>query len=138
MSPIKLRQRPAQTGSPHSSRPQDQHGPSDEEPDPDTPSRPRSLPQRPSRSQATTGSSSSGRTSHRRAEGGQYCTQKCLLGLVKGGSLDASCPNVRDHGENRYRIDRPAFLDLIRRQLSEDMDTDCKPVGVPGACGVLF
>ncbi|KAF2179925.1 hypothetical protein K469DRAFT_730386 [Zopfia rhizophila CBS 207.26] len=41
---------------------------------------------------------------------GQYCTQKCLLGLVKGGPLDTSCPNIRDY----------------------------RPVGVPGACGVLF
>ncbi|KAA8641668.1 uncharacterized protein ATNIH1004_011804 [Aspergillus tanneri] len=28
----------------------------------------------------------------------QYCTQQCLLGLIKGGELDWKCPNVSDHG----------------------------------------
>ncbi|KAF2194998.1 hypothetical protein K469DRAFT_648552 [Zopfia rhizophila CBS 207.26] len=138
MSPVRLRQRPAQTGSPSCWQPQDQHDPSDEEPDPDTPSRQRPSPQHLSRTQATAGSSSSSRNSRQGVQSGQYCTQKCLLGLVKGGPLDTSCPNVRDHGGSRHRIDLPTFLVLIRQQLSEDLDTDCKPVGVPGACGVLF
>ncbi|KAF2182685.1 hypothetical protein K469DRAFT_636613 [Zopfia rhizophila CBS 207.26] len=138
MSPVQLRRRPAQTGSPSCWQPQDQHDPSDEEPDPDTPSRQRPPPQHLSRTQATAGSSSSSRNSRQGVQSGQYCTQKCLLGLVKGGPLDTSCPNVRDHGGSRHRIDLPTFLVLIRQQLSEDLDTDCKPVGVPGACGVLF
>ena len=102
MSPVQLRQRPVQTGSPNCWRPQDQHESSDEEPDPDTPSRQRSPPQRLSRTQATTGSSSSSRNFRRGAQSGQYCTQKCLLGLVKGGPLDTSCLNARDHRENRH------------------------------------
>ncbi|KAF2174662.1 hypothetical protein K469DRAFT_681013 [Zopfia rhizophila CBS 207.26] len=138
MSPVQLRRRPAQTGSPSCWQPQDQHDPSDEEPDPDTPSRQRPSPQHLSRTQATAGSLSSSRNSRQGVQSGQYCTQKCLLGLVKGGPLDTSCPNVRDHGGSRHRIDLPTFLVLIRQQLSEDLDTDCKPVGVPGACGVLF
>ncbi|EFW13290.1 hypothetical protein D8B26_005420 [Coccidioides posadasii str. Silveira] len=29
--------------------------------------------------------------------GRPYCSQKCLLGLRDGGSLDPSCPNFEDH-----------------------------------------
>ncbi|KAF2178405.1 hypothetical protein K469DRAFT_695463 [Zopfia rhizophila CBS 207.26] len=57
-------------------------------------------------------------------------------GLVKGGPLDTSrCARSRG---SCYRIDLPNFLDLIRQQLSKDLDTECKPVGIPGACGVLL
>ncbi|KAF2843551.1 hypothetical protein M501DRAFT_926687 [Patellaria atrata CBS 101060] len=137
-SPIQLRGRPALTGSPNCSRPQDQHEASDDEPDPDTPSRQISSPQCPSGTQATAGSSSPSRNSRRGAQSGQYCTQNCLRGLVEGGPLDMLCPNVRDHGESYHQIDTPTFLDLIRQQLSKTLDIDCNPVGVPGACGVLF
>ncbi|KAF2174667.1 hypothetical protein K469DRAFT_456143, partial [Zopfia rhizophila CBS 207.26] len=55
-----------------------------------------------------------------------------------GGPLDMSCPNVRYHLESYHRIDRPTFLTLMHQQLSEDLDTNCKPVGVHGARGALF
>ncbi|PVH92476.1 hypothetical protein DM02DRAFT_619905, partial [Periconia macrospinosa] len=55
-------------------------------------------------------------TSRRRRQSGQYYTQKCLLRLVNRGTLNALCPN----------------------QLSRDLDTDCKPIGRPRACSVLF
>ncbi|OJD10193.1 hypothetical protein ACJ73_09899, partial [Blastomyces percursus] len=29
----------------------------------------------------------------------EYCTQKCLLGLINGGLLDENCPNVASHGD---------------------------------------
>ncbi|KAH8621206.1 hypothetical protein IG631_24149 [Alternaria alternata] len=48
------------------------------------------------------------------------------------------CPNARDHGEGFHQIDRPAFLALMRQQLAVDLDTDCNPMSLPGACGVLF
>lgn len=138
MSPIQLRPRPPPISTPGCWRPQDQHEASDEEPDPDTPSRQRPNPQDPFRAQATAAGSSTSDDSRQGAQSGQYCTQKCLLGLVKGGPLDTLCPNMRGHGQSCHQIDLPAFIVLIRQQLSEDLDTDCKPVGVPGACGVLF
>ncbi|KAH8708410.1 hypothetical protein GQ44DRAFT_628179 [Phaeosphaeriaceae sp. PMI808] len=137
MSPVRLRRRPAQTSSPRCWQPQDPHGPSDEEPDPDTPSRQRRSPRDLSRAQTTAGSLSS-RNSPQGAQSGQYCTQNCLRGLVEGGPLDMRCPNVRVHGKSYHQIDRPTFLARIRQQLSGDLDTDCKPVSLPGACGVLF
>ncbi|KAH8165240.1 hypothetical protein CIB48_g3011 [Xylaria polymorpha] len=137
MSPVQLRQRYASISSPSCARPQDQHAASDEEPDSDTPSRRRPSSQGLSRVQATSSSSSPSQSS-RRGRSGQYCTQNCLLGLVNGGPLDMSCPNVRDHGQSHHQIDQPTFLVHIRQQLSSDLDTDCKPVSLPGACGVLF
>ncbi|KAF2254148.1 hypothetical protein BU26DRAFT_514154 [Trematosphaeria pertusa] len=139
ISPIRLRPRPVQTGSPSCRETPDQHeDSSDEEPDPDTPSRQPSLPQPMARTHAPTGSSSPSRSSQGGSQSGQYCTQKCVLGLVEGGPLDTSCPNVRDHGDSRHRINLRTFLALIRGQLAEDLDIDCKPVGRPGSCGVHF
>ncbi|KAK1907866.1 hypothetical protein P3342_006196 [Pyrenophora teres f. teres] len=137
MSPIQLRRRHTPISSSSCAQPQDQHAASDEEPDSDTPSRRQPSPPRLPRTHATTNSSSRSQSSHR-GQSGQYCTQNCLLGLVRGGSLDMSCPNVRDHGESHHQIDSPTFLTRIRQQLSNDLDTDCKPVSLPGACGVLF
>ena len=135
MSPVQLRGKPIQSSS-SCRRPENQREASDEEPDPDTPSR-QPLSQRTSRTQTIAGSSSN-RTSRRGAEGGQYCTQDCLRGLVEGCPLDTSCPNMQDHGESHHRIDQSTFLVLLRQQLAKDMDTNCQPIGVPGACGVFF
>ncbi|PSN73790.1 hypothetical protein BS50DRAFT_607293 [Corynespora cassiicola Philippines] len=137
MSPIQLRRRPVLPSSPSCWQSQNQREASDEDPDPDTPSQ-----QRPSlrvlhRTQPIASNSTS-RNPRQGARGGQYCTQKCLLGLVKGGPIDTACPNVRYHGRSCHRINLSNFLDRIRQQLSEDLDRDCQPVGVPGACGVLF
>ncbi|KAF1364326.1 hypothetical protein EJ07DRAFT_100012 [Lizonia empirigonia] len=137
MSPVQLRRRHIPISSPSCGRPQDQNAASDEESDFDTPSRRQPSSQCLPRTHATTGNSSPSQSS-RRGQSGQYCTQNCLLGLVKGGPLDMSCPNVRDHGQSHHQIDRRTFLTRIRQQLSDDLDTDCKPVSLPGACGVLF
>lgn len=140
MSPVQLRRRrPAQSSPQSCWQPQSQHEASDEdEPDPHTPSRqqPRSTQDQP-RTQAAASSSPS-RNTPRGAQDGQYCTQDCLRGLVDGGSLDMQCPNARAHGKTHHAIDRPTFLARIHRQLSEDLDTACKPVSRPGSCGVLF
>ncbi|KAF2462948.1 uncharacterized protein BDR25DRAFT_338082 [Lindgomyces ingoldianus] len=127
MSPVRLRRRPGQTSSPSCEQPQDPSSPSDEDPDPDTPSQRR----RPLQAQPlapTTARSSSDRHAPQAAQDGQYCTQNCLRGLVEGGPLDMQCPN----------IDQTDFLARIRQQLSSDLDTNCQPVSLPGACGVLF
>ena len=140
MSPVQLRPREKLISSSRCHPSQDRSEPSDDEFDPDTPSRPsqRSLPQPPPQAPDPASRSSSGRDSQYGGKGGQYCTQKCLLGLVEGGLLDKTCPNVRDHGGSHHRIDKPTFLDLMRQQLSKDLDTDCEPVGVHGARGALF
>ncbi|RYN15486.1 hypothetical protein AA0114_g12966 [Alternaria tenuissima] len=146
MSPVQLRGGRAKHSSPSCRQAEQRHEASDDEPesepDPDTPSRQLSLSQHFSRAQKTRASPSSGRERERRrgqgAEDDQYCTQECLRGLAEGGVLDRCCPNMRDHGDKYHQIDQSSFLDLMRRQLADDLDTDCSPVSMPGACGVLF
>ncbi|KAF2105268.1 hypothetical protein BDV96DRAFT_592779 [Lophiotrema nucula] len=139
LSPIKLRPRRPPITSQSCAGPQDQHAARDDEHDehdPDTPSRPPPSSQHMARTHPTASSSSPSQKTGK-GQSGQYCTQKCLLGLVHGGPLDASCPNVRDHGKGHHQIDAPTFLARIRQQLSRDLDTDCEPVR-RGACGVFF
>ncbi len=137
MSPIQLRRRLAPTGPSNCSRPWDQHETGDEDSDPDTPSQGRSF--RPSAyTPAAVGSSPSAEKSVEERHGGKYCTQNCLRGLVDGGPLDMLCPNARHHGKGFHQIDQLTFISLIRKQLADDLDTDCKPASLPGACGVLF
>lgn len=143
MSPIRLRPRMPLISSADDPPPKNLNESSDE-PDTDTPSRQPPGRQQSSQIRPTASSSAPKRRTgsasgtRREAQQGQYCTQECLLGLVNGSTLDLSCPNVQDHGKDRHSIDLIAFLRLIRQQLSEDLDTDCKPVSMPGACGVLF
>ncbi|KAI6350905.1 hypothetical protein MCOR25_010305, partial [Pyricularia grisea] len=83
-----------------------------------------------------------------------YCTQKCLLGLVKGGFLDAKCPNVALHNRQpnspcdhdrgpigsciRHPINHAKFLDILFEQLKRSLDVGITPLGQGGARSVLF
>ncbi|KAF2626984.1 hypothetical protein BU25DRAFT_440232 [Macroventuria anomochaeta] len=138
VSPVRLRQRRPRVGSSDCSQYQEQHSASDEEPDPDMSSRqPPSLRQ-PSRTQSSASDSLPDRQSRHVGNGGQYCTQNCMLGLVKGGSLDFTCPNVKRHGTHHHLISLTTFLKRIRKQLARDLDRNCDPIGLHGACGVPF
>jgi hypothetical protein len=72
----------------------------------------------------------------------QYCTQACLLGLVRKHPLDDACPNInahRTHGaSNHHALGRKALAKLMLRQLAENPDNECKPLGKQGARGTLF
>jgi hypothetical protein len=72
----------------------------------------------------------------------QYCTQRCLLGLRRGWTLDENCPNVSLHrtpeSGTRHQIDVTDFTRLVREQLGQDRDRDCEPLGKYGSRGVLF
>ncbi|PGH36096.1 hypothetical protein GX50_01108 [[Emmonsia] crescens] len=74
----------------------------------------------------------------------RYCTQKCLLGLLKGGPLDRACPNVKEHGTDVHKIDHPTFLSLLVAQILQkivDPWTDplgCESLHRHGARGALF
>ena len=75
-----------------------------------------------------------------------YCTQRCLLGLVRGGQLDMCCPNVRLHmtrcgrctSTSRHPITHNKFLRLLEKQLEKSLDDGVDPLGDGGARGVLF
>ncbi|KAI9815587.1 MAG: hypothetical protein M1832_005448 [Thelocarpon impressellum] len=141
MSPVRLRPRKAshdrQSPLQSASRPG-----SDDDFDPDTPSRPSRQPPsttgQPSQPSTRGGDALTGRETGYQGRSRQYCTHLCLAGLVSGGLLDKDCPNVRDHGSGRHRIDQSTFLQLLGQQLSTDRDTDVVNLGVWGARGALF
>ena len=86
------------------------------------------------------GGESSKQASSSRGTQLQYCTQKCLLGIVRGSRLDRNCPNASLHprlGE-KHAVGRSKFLDLVQKQLADDLDHDCEPLGLQGARGALF
>ncbi|CAG8982299.1 hypothetical protein HYALB_00014022 [Hymenoscyphus albidus] len=72
----------------------------------------------------------------------QYCTQACLLGLVRKRPLDDACPNVNAHRAhktgNYHALEQKSLIKLMSRQLAENPDNGCEPLGKQGACGALF
>ncbi|KAK0655417.1 hypothetical protein B0T16DRAFT_451104 [Cercophora newfieldiana] len=117
---------------------------------PDTPTpqhpRKRGLARRPRGGSGGTGGSGGGgggggSSSQSRPANRQYCTQKCLLGLMRGGFLDENCPNVILHrGEDPYAhpVDHATWLSLLREQLRRTLDDGIVRLGKYGARGVLF
>ncbi|GAP88623.1 putative protein kinase-like domain [Rosellinia necatrix] len=78
-----------------------------------------------------------------------YCTQKCLLGLVKGDALDPDCPNLTLHQhqnnngsvinfDNRHSIGHDEFLQLLSCQLQCTLDYGITSLDITGARGALF
>jgi hypothetical protein len=121
--------------------PQSQSSSSDETSDVETPSKPRAGTR-----QSGTGQIRSVKSSPAAEESDvrhrKYCTQACLLGLVRKGPLDDACPNVnthRAHGTgNHHALRRKSLAKLMLRQLAEDPDNGCEPLGKQGASGALF
>ena len=72
----------------------------------------------------------------------QYCSQKCLLGLVLDLPIDESCPNAQSHprlpGRPKHAINDAGLRRLVRKQLAADVDNDFDPLGIQGARGALF
>jgi hypothetical protein len=121
--------------------PQSPSGSSDETSDVETPSKPRARTR-----QSGIGKTRSVKSSEAAKETDvrhrQYCTQACLLGLVRRRPLDDACPNVsthRAHGaDNHHALGRKSVAKLMLRQLAENPDNGCEPLGKQGARGALF
>jgi len=121
--------------------PQSPSGSSDETSDVDTPSKPRARTR-----QSGTGQMRSVKSPQAAEESDilhrQYCTQACLLGLVRKRPLDDACPNVyahRAHGAgNHHPLGRKSLAKLMLHQLAENPDNGCEPLGNQGARGALF
>ncbi|KKZ66527.1 hypothetical protein EMCG_01121 [[Emmonsia] crescens] len=74
-----------------------------------------------------------------------YCTQACLIGLSKGGSLDHRCPNVTFHQQGKtcsyHLFSKEKLCALVKDQLAHNLDENCECLdkkGMYGAVGVLF
>ncbi|CAJ2504427.1 Uu.00g118210.m01.CDS01 [Anthostomella pinea] len=72
----------------------------------------------------------------------QYCTNKCLLGLVHGTFLDDQCPNVALHRGKKngdcHPVSHSQWLHLLKEQLERTLDDGIVCLGKQGARGVLF
>ncbi|KAJ8127507.1 hypothetical protein O1611_g6127 [Lasiodiplodia mahajangana] len=78
----------------------------------------------------------------------QYCTQKCLLGLVNGGLLDLGCPNAMSHrranntstdyARLRHPFQHDEWLRLLSQQLAQSLDRGVTKLWMQGARGALF
>jgi hypothetical protein len=72
----------------------------------------------------------------------QFCTQRCMIGLQQGADLDQNCPNVKlhKHGQNdtRHPVTANLLVQMLKRQLDENLDQNCTPFGVCGARGAPF
>ncbi|KAI5861970.1 hypothetical protein GGS23DRAFT_121152 [Durotheca rogersii] len=71
-------------------------------------------------------------------DGHEYCTNKCLLGLVTGAPVDPDCPNAADHGSRHPKLSR--VLSLVRLQLVDEggPSAGSEAGGVFGSVGTLF
>ena len=71
-----------------------------------------------------------------------YCTQKCLLGLVRGMALDSNCPNFELHQQGtdsqKHLITRTQFPTMVQQQLKSSLDLNIKYLWKQGARGMLF
>ncbi|KAK9236709.1 hypothetical protein V1525DRAFT_195030 [Lipomyces kononenkoae] len=87
-------------------------------------------------------SSQSERLGRRQQYTTNFCTQRCLLGLKKGGTLDCHCPNVELHRQgrdnDRHLISTEHLVQLLKEQLDETLDYNIRPFGVCGAYGAPF
>ncbi|KAL4949129.1 hypothetical protein BDW69DRAFT_81158 [Aspergillus filifer] len=81
-----------------------------------------------------------GRQSYRHVA--QFCTQKCLLGLQHGGKIDPCCPNaelhISDRHDDRHPINAKTLVQMVKKQLDEDLDHNCTPMGFRGSYSAPF
>ncbi|KAL7649127.1 hypothetical protein ACMYSQ_012472 [Aspergillus niger] len=71
-----------------------------------------------------------------------FCTQRCLLGLQTGKSLDELCPNVDHHRRGQddptqHPVSAEDVMLSLKRQLDENIDR-CIPLGGCGSYGAPF
>ncbi|KAL2889487.1 hypothetical protein HOO65_020029 [Ceratocystis lukuohia] len=62
----------------------------------------------------------------------EYCSQKCLLGVVNGDYIDESCPNSHLHrqysasSDGKHPLTLAQLVDIIQTQLDTNLDSDCE------------
>ncbi|CAG7947063.1 unnamed protein product [Penicillium salamii] len=77
-----------------------------------------------------------------RSHDAPYCTQKCLLGLQQGGTVDPGCPNTELHilggKADCHPISAADLVKKLKVQLDLDLDHNCTPIGPCGSSGAPF
>ncbi|KAL8899380.1 MAG: hypothetical protein Q9192_001597 [Flavoplaca navasiana] len=70
-----------------------------------------------------------------------YCTQTCILGLVRRSTLDPNCPHVESHrrgGSNNHMLDNQQVCTLLQEQLDRSLDHNCTDLQIYGSRCMLF
>ncbi|PHH53810.1 hypothetical protein CFIMG_008104RA00001 [Ceratocystis fimbriata CBS 114723] len=75
-----------------------------------------------------------------------YCTQKCLLGLVKGTTLDSMCPNVALHRQKKsindfsdhHPVSYQKWSQLLKKQIDELQYRGIEDLCISGTFTGLF
>ncbi|KAL8944457.1 MAG: hypothetical protein Q9211_000599 [Gyalolechia sp. 1 TL-2023] len=73
----------------------------------------------------------------------QYCSQACILGLVRAHPIDPACPNAASHprstkDRHKHGLTKQRLCFLLRQQLARTLDEDCTELKLDGARGILF
>ncbi len=72
----------------------------------------------------------------------QYCTQACLLGLIRGSLHDRNCPNTELHRQGKkvrtHLHNMELFIEMVWRQLATTLNGNCMKLGKQSARGALF
>lgn len=73
----------------------------------------------------------------------EYCTMKCLRGLMNDEHLDRLCPNYAAHQQdsadgNKHPTMPEELLSRVNEQIQHDMGTYFQPLGLEGNVGKLF
>ena len=98
-----------------------------------------------SQSQRGKGTANQGRSGGEKQQRRQFCTQQCLLSLVRGLSLDDRCPNTETHRQSashspdRHGLDCAGLRRLLKEQLDQDNDDEgFESLDRSGWAGALF
>lgn len=73
----------------------------------------------------------------------EYCTQACLLGMVRHSAIDENCPNAAFHPRNKkfanlHLIGQKKFRKLIHNQLATTLNRNITDLRINGSRGMLF
>ncbi|KAL8661193.1 MAG: hypothetical protein Q9202_005795 [Teloschistes flavicans] len=100
------------------------------------------LPKILSQSQQQEQSSRPTTSSNKKQQQRPYCTQTCLLSLVKRRPIDQACPNAQLHPRRRqsnlHSLTREELCNLLREQLRQSRDENCDDLWIQGSRGMLF
>ncbi|KAI4172543.1 MAG: hypothetical protein LQ348_006753 [Seirophora lacunosa] len=72
-----------------------------------------------------------------------YCTQACLLGMMRQSAIDENCPNAALHPRKKsnptcHLMGPKKFPALVQAQLAETLDDHIEDLQISGARGMLF
>ncbi|KAL9011753.1 MAG: hypothetical protein Q9173_003428 [Seirophora scorigena] len=95
--------------------------------------------------QRSRGNERGGRGSSKRQgpQDNAYCTQACLLGLMRQTAIDENCPNAALHPRKKsspafHLVGPKKFPALVQAQLAETLDDHIHDLQISGARGMLF